>query len=132
MFLRQLSALINKICIIKWRLWNESIWEVIIPALCGLIGGYMSFTPKVQDSMSDYLDSISVTYLMSLSVITMSFSSSCTFILNQIVVDKETKMRESLKIMSASRPAYTLSYFLTQGFSAIFSALFIGGAFMYT
>lgn len=72
-----------------------------------------------------------MTYLLSLSVITLSFAGSCTFILNQIVVDKETKMRESLKIMSASRVSYTLSYFLTQSSFVIFSTVFVCGGFWY-
>lgn len=34
-------------------------------------------------------------------------------------------MRETLKIMSMSRGAYTLSYFLTQGLFCLFSAIFV-------
>lgn len=41
------------------------------------------------------------------------------------MVDKETKMRETLKIMSASRSAYTFSYFLCQGFFVLLSSLFV-------
>lgn len=55
----------------------------------------------------------------------MSFAGSCTFILNQIVIDKENKMRETLKIMSASRQAYTFSYFMTQGLFCLMSAIFV-------
>ena len=134
MFCRQLSALISKILTVKKRLWKQTIWEIIVPAICGLLAGYISYTPKVDTHTNplDYFNQISMTYLLSLSVVTLSFAGSCTFILNQIVVDKETKMRVSLKIMSASRLAYTLSYFLTQGCFVIFSALFVGGAFMYS
>ena len=105
-----------------------------MPLLCGLLAGYISYTPETNKHTNpiDYFNEISMTYLLSLSVITLSFAGSCTFILNQIVVDKETKMRESLKIMSASRLSYTLSYFLTQGFFVVFSAFFVGGAFMYS
>lgn len=42
-----------------------------------------------------------------------------------MVVDKETKMRETLKIMSATRTTYTLSYYLTQGFFVLISSLFV-------
>jgi hypothetical protein len=64
-------------------------------------------------------------YLLSLTLITLSFSGSCIFILNQIVIDKENKMRETLKIMSASRQAYTFSYFLTQGMFCLLSTIFM-------
>lgn len=71
-------------------------------------------------------------YLLALTLITVSFAGSCTFILNQVVVDKESKMRETLKIMSASRTAYTLSYFLTQGFFVVLSSLFVCFGMLWT
>ena len=41
----------------------------------------------------------------------------------QMVIDKETKMRETLKIMSMKTGAYGLSYFLTQVIFTIFVAI---------
>jgi hypothetical protein len=41
----------------------------------------------------------------------------------QMVIDKETKMRETLKIMSMRTGAYGLSYFLTQVIFTIFTAI---------
>ena len=39
-------------------------------------------------------------------------SLSAKFVLSNIVLDKQTKMRETLKIMSLTRFSYTISYFL--------------------
>jgi hypothetical protein len=41
------------------------------------------------------------------------FITGCRFVLSQPVVDKETKMRETLKILGMKTSAYGLSYFLT-------------------
>ena len=46
-----------------------------------------------------------------------------------MVVDKETKMLESLKIMSTSRTAYTLSYFISQGLFVFLTALIVSLGF---
>jgi hypothetical protein len=62
----------------------------------------------------------------------MSFAGSCTFILNQMVVDKENKMRETLKIMSATRTTYTLSYYLTQGTFVLVSSAFVSVGILWT
>lgn len=117
----------------KKRLWKQTIWEILVPIICGILAGYISYTPPDAGNVNplEYFNQISMTYLLSLSVITLSFAGSCTFILNQVVVDKETKMRESLKIMSASRLAYTLSYFITQGLFIILSTVSVGCAFMW-
>jgi hypothetical protein len=127
MFCRQLSALVSKNFTLKKRLWKQTIWELLLPLLCGLLAGWISVTPSDTNpaNIVEYFQQISLVYLLALTLITISFAGSCTFILNQIVVDKETKMRETLKIMSASRAAYTFSYFLTQGFFVILSSLFI-------
>lgn len=118
----------------KRRLWKQTIWEILVPLLCGILGGYASYNPPINGNFNpvDYFNEISMTYLISLSIITLSFAGSCTFILNQIVIDKESKMRESLKIMSASRLSYTLSYFLTQGFFVIFSSTFVTYGFYWS
>lgn len=60
---------------------------------------------------------------------TISFSGACLFILNQVVVDKETKMLETLKIMSTSRSAYTFSYVLSQGIFVVLSGLIVSLGF---
>jgi hypothetical protein len=51
-------------------------------------------------------------FLMLVMMVTSAYTSSIAFILNQLVHDKETQMHESLKIMSMSQSAYTMSYVL--------------------
>jgi hypothetical protein len=58
-----------------------------------------------------------------------AFSLTARFILMQMVVDKETKMRETLRIMSMKSGAYGLSYFLTQVIITIFTAIVLSIVF---
>lgn len=62
--------------------------------------------------------------LVQLQVI-LIFITGCRFVLSQPVVDKETKMRETLKILSMKSSAYGLSYFLTQAIFALITSVFI-------
>ncbi len=66
------------------------------------------------------------------------FITGCRFVLSQPVVDKETKMRETLRILSMKTSAYGLSYFFTQAIFAVLTSLLISitfaiiGFFRYT
>jgi hypothetical protein len=60
-----------------------------------------------------------------------SFQITSRFILMQMVVDKETKMKESLRIMSMRSAAYGLSYFLTQLIFLFFISAMLMGLFVY-
>lgn len=53
------------------------------------------------------------------------FTQGVIFILNQMVSDKESKMRETLKIMGLSRTAYGTSYLLMQGLITLVSAVIL-------
>jgi hypothetical protein len=61
--------------------------------------------------------------------IPISFSLAGRHLLNECVVDKQTKMKEALKIMSLKTEAYGLSYFLSQGVFALFTSFIITVAF---
>jgi len=54
---------------------------------------------------------------------TGGFVMTTVFVMNQLVWDKESKMRETLKIMSLDRWAYALSYWITQSFFATLTAV---------
>lgn len=57
------------------------------------------------------------------------FIQGVIFIMNMMVSDKESKMRETLKIMGLSTNAYALSYIVMQGVLTLFASLiFIVGA----
>lgn len=120
--------------VLKKRLWKQTIWELIVPLICGIFGGYISFTPQDGSlvSLIQYFQEIASIYWLVLLLITLSFAGSCTFILNQMVVDKENKMRETLKIMSATRTTYTLSYYLTQGTFVLVSSAFVSFGILWT
>lgn len=49
-----------------------------------------------------------------------------------MVADKESKMRETLKIMGLGRGAYALSYLVMQGILTIFASLILLCALLYT
>jgi ABC-type multidrug transport system permease subunit len=51
-------------------------------------------------------------------------------VLSQPVVDKETKMRETLRILSMKTSAYGLSFFFTQAIFAFFTSIFISLTFL--
>lgn len=50
-------------------------------------------------------------------------SPSVSFIVSKLVKDKETKMKENLKIMGVSQLSYALSYFIVQGMVSVFVSL---------
>ena len=99
-----------------------------MPFVFGALAGWASYlnpNDGNQVPVLTYFQQISKVYLLALMLITMSFAVSCIFILKQIVIDKENKMRESLKIMSMSRCAYALSYFCTQAVFSFVTAVLV-------
>ena len=60
---------------------------------------------------------------MSTAAGTFGFFGACAHILSEMVSDKETRMRESLRIMNLNRWSYALSFFITQSIFAMFTAL---------
>lgn len=57
--------------------------------------------------------------------IPICFSTAARFVLSQVVIEKEQKMRETLKILSLKTGAYGLSFFFTQLIFSIFTALLV-------
>lgn len=115
---------------------------MIIPLICGLISGAFSLdlskdidddTPSGPMSPDDklvYFGQISLMYLVSLSLITASFSAGLAFVLNQMVADKESKIRETLKIMSMKQSAYALSYLVLQSTFVFFTTTILTLSFL--
>ena len=62
--------------------------------------------------------------------IILIYITGCRFVLSQPVVDKETKMRETLRILSMKTSAYGLSFFFTQAIFAFFTSIFISLTFL--
>ncbi len=65
---------------------------------------------------------MSYVFFLATAAGTFAYFFACSFILNEMVADKENRMRETLKIMNLNRLSYTLSYFITQGFFACFTS----------
>ena len=102
-FCRQLKALIVKNFIIKRRQLGRTIWEFIFPLIiCGIIG-YAGQNARNEGK----------SILMIVPTL-IAFLGVCRFVLMQMVIDKEIKMRETLKILSMQTSAYGLSYFTSQ------------------
>jgi hypothetical protein len=58
-------------------------------------------------------------------LIPIFFAGPCIFLMNQLVADKETKMRETMKIMSLNSGAYSLSYYFSQFIMVIVVSLIL-------
>ena len=62
----------------------------------------------------------------------LCFAAASRFILSQMVVEKESKMKETLKILSLRTGAYGLSFFFTQVLFSLFTALLVTVTFWVT
>ena len=94
--------------------------EVAMPLLFGyLISIFMK--NKGQESQSAALPGAELLsgFMMMVLLSTSAYTTTMAFILNQVVADKENKMRETLKIMSMGHAAYALSYVIVQGVFAL-------------
>ena len=69
------------------------------------------------------LGSVFLFWMLILFFTPLMFMNGVIFIMNYLTVDKENKMRETLRIMGLSKTAYGLSYTLMQGIFTVFSAL---------
>ena len=83
---------------------KKSIAEVMFTAIYGLLIGY-----EVSISFNNP-DISGLGYVVFLLVAPVAFQQSCVFIFNEMVRDRENKMKESLKIMGLNKYMYTLAY----------------------
>jgi len=105
------------------------IWEFLLPAI---IGGFMLYMSYNLDGDSMYLILARDFYMPFLFCVMIPnlTSLSSKFILQSLVEDKQTKMRETLRLMSLTPWAYAVSYFLFQTIFA-FSSATIMSAFVF-
>ena len=91
--------------------------EILYPVLMGTI---LWFQIRFATNSTDIiLFNLILTIDLSVAV----FIFACLFILNQMSNDKETKMKETMRIMGLDRGAYAFSYLLNEGIMALFAAL---------
>ena len=132
MFCRQLIALCTKNFILKFRRYPETLWEIIFPLFCGIIAGILSVEPTdvKGDTPLELFQAISMVYFAAYFIITISFLGSVIFLLHELIHERETRIYETMKLMSMTRSTYTLSYFLTQGFFTFVTACILSIGFL--
>ena len=62
----------------------------------------------------------------------LCFAAASRFILSQVVIEKESKMKETLKILSLKTAAYGLSFFFTQLIFSLMTAVLVTLTFVIT
>jgi hypothetical protein len=126
-------AMMYKNYLIKSRNKKGVIMELLFSVLFGYViqlttkGLKCSEDPCPPDEYQNLLiqKSIQVPMFVTFLLPNLTFVTS-RFILQQVVEDKQTKMRETLRLMSLSRLAYALSYLIFQAIFALISGTIIG------
>ena len=120
--------------LIKRRKKKEMVMEFMFAALFGYVIYISTMAYKCDDPCTDTTILIGKSIMMPMYVVfflpNLTFVTS-RFILQQIVEDKQNKIRETLRLMSLSRFAYAFSYFLFQAIFAFIEGSIIG-AFIFT
>ena len=119
----QIKAMMKKHLIFKKRAKKMFAMELIMPAYMGAIIFYIFYTLKDADSGTK---SLLAQFLMIFYTPYITFMST-RFIVTSMVEDKETKMRETLRLMSLSRLNYCLSFFVYQAVMSVWNGCVIGG-----
>jgi hypothetical protein len=126
--------MLRKNLTIKSRMfWTQTIFEIIIPILFGAglgFGARESLKEKEDGDLQNEFLEIAGVFGVCGTFGAEAFASTLGFILNEMVADKESRMRESLKIMSLNRWSYGLSFFITQGIFAIFTSCFLFSSYI--
>ena len=88
---------------------KKSIGEAIFTVIYGFLIGY-----EVSVSF-DNSEIGGLGYVIFILIAPVAFQQSCVFIFNEMVRDRETKMKESLKIMGLNKYMYALSFMIQRG-----------------
>jgi phage shock protein PspC (stress-responsive transcriptional regulator) len=87
----------------------RTVTELLVPLVFGFITGLAVYYSKIEPSTVN-IESILTFWLLILFFTPFMYIQGVIFILNQMVADRETKMRETLKIMGLGRVSYGMSY----------------------
>ena len=104
-----LRALINANWLKMKAEKKKSIAEAVFTVLYGVLIGYevsVSFNNEEIGGLG---------YVIFILIAPVAFQQSCVFIFNEMVRDRETKMKESLKIMGLNKYMYALSFVIQRG-----------------
>jgi ABC-type Na+ efflux pump permease subunit len=113
---------------------SQLLWEFATPALSGVALHYLSRffkCPEERECTFVQLQSLMIAQVLLMPLFMSLYVPNVTsiaarFILQSIVEDKQTKMRETLRLMSLSQFSYALSYLIFQGFFAVTSGSIVG------
>lgn len=100
---------------IKLRRWPETIWEVLVPLACGVIGGVLAFDPyELPKGHTEFelLEAMTDIYFVALFMLSLSLIGSVIFLMQEMIADREKHFRESLLVMSMNNSAYQMSFFI--------------------
>lgn len=98
--------------------------EIFIPIIFGLIYGFVIYESHIEPSTIN-LGSVLALWLLMLFLTPFMFIQGVIFVLSQMVADRESKMRETLKIMGLGRVAYGISYMVMQGLLALLATIIV-------
>lgn len=101
---------------------KKSITEAVFTLGYGALIGY-----EVSLSYSN-TDILGLGFVIFILIVPAAFQQSCVFIVNEMVRDRESKMKESLRIMGLNKYMYALSYLIQRGIWTLMTSCFI--AFM--
>jgi ABC-type multidrug transport system fused ATPase/permease subunit len=98
------------------------IFDLLLPVIIGLILGkwqvanfnFPDYDPNSTTDVIALFSKTLATWTTTIIYIPIFFAGPCIFLMNQLVVDKETKMREAMRIMSLNSGAYSISYWVSQ------------------
>jgi ATP-binding cassette subfamily A (ABC1) protein 3 len=115
--------MMRKHLIFKKRSKKMFTMELIMPIY---MGGIIYFILSAYESMPVDISSVLAQFFMVFYTPYITMMST-RFIVTSMVEDKETKMRETLRLMSLSRFNYCLSFFVYQAILSFWNGCIIGG-----
>ena len=100
---------------------KKSVAEMIFTIGYGVLIGW-----EVSNSL-DNPDMGGLGYVIFILICPAAFQQSCIYIFNEMVKDRETKMKESLKIMGLNKYMYALSFLLQRAIWVAFTCFIMSG-----
>ena len=96
---------------------KKSIAELMFTIGYGVLIGW-----EISNSLNNP-DMGGLGYVIFILICPAAFQQSCIYIFNEMVKDRETKMKESLKIMGLNKYMYALSFLLQRAIWVTFTCL---------
>ena len=98
---------------------KKSVMELLFTFGYGALIGY-----EVSISLNNP-GMVGIGYLMFVMLAPAAFQQSCIYIFNEMVKDRETKMKESLRIMGLNKYMYALSFLIQRAIWVTVTCLFM-------